>query len=119
MNFEYDSTDVRPVRDVTDDVRSQPTRQYLTTKEAAEYLGYASDRTLRNLRLRGSGPEAYKLPSGAVRYTQEALDSWARSKRSPGEVLSAWHLSERLAKAERRKERDRERKARQRAHREM
>lgn len=52
-------------------------RRYLTTPEAAAYLGL-SRRTLETLRLRGNGPE-YSAPRGhrrIVRYLREDLDTW-------------------------------------------
>lgn len=107
-----------PCADNNDTDKAESER-LLTTKEAAKRLGYASHRGLENLRLRGSGPAYLKLPTGAVRYTVGALDEWAAFRRRPGEVLSAMHLRIKQEKAEERKQRDRLRKARQRAERQL
>ena len=57
-------------------------RGYLTTPQAAEYLGL-SPRTLEALRLRGGGP-AYCSPKGSriVRYRRVDLDSWMSRRMS-------------------------------------
>lgn len=64
--------------------RSQREQAYFTSKEAARYLGYASNVTLARLRNRGEGPKYSKLgpgPNASVRYTKADLDAWA-SKRT-------------------------------------
>lgn len=55
-------------------------RDYLTCKEAGEYLRLSS-RTLEHFRLRGGGPKYYKVGNSRrspVRYTKEDLDAWLR-----------------------------------------
>ena len=53
----------------------------MTEKKAAERLGY-SPKTLRNWRASNPerGPRWVTLPTGAVRYTQDALDAWAQGR---------------------------------------
>ena len=55
--------------------------EYMTEKKAAERLGY-SPKTLRNWRASNPerGPRWVTLPTGAVRYTQAALDAWAQGR---------------------------------------
>ena len=47
----------------------------LTSIEVADILRI-SDNRLRAMRMRGEGPSFLKLPSGAVRYTVEAVEKW-------------------------------------------
>ena len=47
----------------------------ITTKEAAEFLGYTED-SLRNKVQAGEIPHI-KLPSGALRYRLSELEAWA------------------------------------------
>ena len=54
-------------------------RQYLSTREAAEYLGL-SPRTLDRYRVSGDGPVFHRF-GGRVRYTRSDLDAWAASRR--------------------------------------
>ncbi|NBT60084.1 helix-turn-helix domain-containing protein [bacterium] len=53
----------------------------MTEAEAARRLGF-SPKTLRNWRAGspGRGPRWVTLPTGAVRYTQAALDAWAQGR---------------------------------------
>lgn len=56
--------------------------EYLSTKDAAQYLGLAV-RTLEGWRLQGGGPRFIKLMGGKkakVRYTREQLDAWMKSR---------------------------------------
>ena len=57
-------------------------RQYLTTKEAALYLGM-SESWLNQRRMAGKQP-AYHKVGRLVRYTTEDLDRWVRSNRKGG-----------------------------------
>ena len=52
---------------------------YLNTRRAAAYLGL-STRTLDRYRVSGDGPVFIKF-GGRVRYLQEDLDAWARTRR--------------------------------------
>lgn len=54
-------------------------KNYLTTDEAAVYLGLSKG-TLENWRSSGSGPE-YCQPSGKVYYLISDLDAWIESGR--------------------------------------
>ena len=54
-------------------------RQYLSTREAAEYLGL-SPRTLDRYRVSGDGPVFHRF-GGRVRYTRSDLDAWAVARR--------------------------------------
>jgi predicted DNA-binding transcriptional regulator AlpA len=59
------------------------TARYLTSDEAAEYLG-VSRKLLELRRTTGGGPRFIKLsptPNGAVRYDREDLDAWMASRR--------------------------------------
>ena len=53
-------------------------RHDMTTRQAAEYLGYRPH-TLECWRWERRGPAFLKLPSGGVRYCRAELDEWARS----------------------------------------
>ena len=60
-------------------------RHYLSTREAAEYLGLSA-RTLDRYRVSGEGPVFHRF-GGRVRYTRADLDAWAKVTelcRSPG-----------------------------------
>ncbi len=57
-------------------------RPFLTTGEAARYLGL-SPRTLEGLRRRGGGPVFRALSRNLVRYRLEDLTSWADSRCAP------------------------------------
>ena len=54
-------------------------RNYLSTCEAAEYLGLSA-RTLRRYRVTGDGPVFHRF-GGRVRYRREDLDAWAAARR--------------------------------------
>ena len=54
-------------------------RNYLSTCEAADYLGL-SPRTLRRYRVTGEGPVFHRF-GGRVRYGREDLDAWAAARR--------------------------------------
>lgn len=54
-------------------------QRYLTTAEAAEYLGLAK-RTLDGYRLRGGGPKFYKRGRNIIRYRASDLDDWLREE---------------------------------------
>ena len=54
-------------------------RKYLSTREAAEYLGL-SPRTLDRYRVSGDGPVFHRF-GGRVRYTRSDLDAWAERRR--------------------------------------
>ena len=54
-------------------------RKYLSTREAAEYLGL-SPRTLDRYRVSGDGPVFHRF-GGRVRYTRSDLDAWAEQRR--------------------------------------
>ena len=53
--------------------------KYLSTREAAEYLGLSA-RTLDRYRVSGEGPVFHRF-GGRVRYTREDLDAWAVARR--------------------------------------
>ena len=53
--------------------------QYLSTRQAAEYLGL-STRTLDRYRVSGDGPVFHRF-GGRVRYLRADLDAWAASRR--------------------------------------
>ena len=54
-------------------------RNYLSTREAAHYLGLAP-RTLNRYRVSGDGPVFHRF-GGRVRYRREDLDAWAAARR--------------------------------------
>ncbi len=54
-------------------------RKYLSTREAAEYLGLSA-RTLDRYRVSGEGPVFHRF-GGRVRYTRADLDAWAVARR--------------------------------------
>ncbi len=54
-------------------------RKYLSTREAAEYLGLSA-RTLDRYRVSGEGPVFHRF-GGRVRYTRDDLDDWAKARR--------------------------------------
>lgn len=54
-------------------------RKYLSTREAAEWLGL-SPRTLDRYRVSGDGPAFHRF-GGRVRYLAEDLDDWASARR--------------------------------------
>ena len=54
-------------------------RNYLSTCEAAEYLGLSA-RTLRRYRVTGDGPVFHRF-GARVRYRREDLDAWAAARR--------------------------------------
>lgn len=53
--------------------------KYLSTRKAAKHLGL-SPRTLDRYRVTGGGP-VYHLFGTAVRYLEEDLDEWSRTRR--------------------------------------
>ena len=57
-------------------------RHYLSTREAAEYLGLSS-RTLDRYRVSGEGPVFHRF-GRRVRYTRADLDAWAKARRREG-----------------------------------
>ena len=54
-------------------------RKYLTTGEAARYLGLSA-RTLKRYRITGEGPVFHRF-GGRVRYLRDDLDVWAEKRR--------------------------------------
>ena len=54
-------------------------RHYLSTREAADYLGLSS-RTLDRYRVSGEGPVFHRF-GGRVRYLRADLDAWAATRR--------------------------------------
>jgi len=56
----------------------QNARKYLTTKQAAEYLGL-SPRTLERMRRNGGGP-VYRKHGRHVLYHINDLDAWSRAR---------------------------------------
>lgn len=85
----------------------------LTSGEAATYLGYSSNRTMENFRYRKVGPPYICLPTGAVRYRQADLDAWVGSASRPEQRELSYEAFVKRQQAEKRKARDRERKAMQ------
>ena len=55
-------------------------RNYLSTREAACYLGL-SVRTLNRYRVSGDGPVFHRFGGRAVRYRRDDLDDWAAARR--------------------------------------
>lgn len=64
-----------------DSAQSRIESPFLTTKQAAEYLGGISPRTLEGYRYRGIGPDHYKLSQRRVYYKKVDLDTWAEKQR--------------------------------------
>ncbi|MCC6912750.1 MAG: helix-turn-helix domain-containing protein [Rhodospirillaceae bacterium] len=56
-------------------------RKYLTTKQAAEYLGL-SPRTLERMRREGGGP-VYRKHGRHVLYHIDDLDAWSKARARP------------------------------------
>jgi len=54
-------------------------QRFFSTKSAAVYLGL-SPKTLEKYRVKGGGPQFYKLGRRCL-YTKEALDAWAAKQR--------------------------------------
>lgn len=54
--------------------------QYLTVKEAAEYLRLSKP-TLDKFRHFGGGPEFIRVTARAIRYERRALDAWMNERR--------------------------------------
>ena len=48
----------------------------LTEREASEYIGRISRRTLRRYRTNGTGPRYVRLSPAAIGYRPEDLDEW-------------------------------------------
>ena len=57
-------------------------RMFLTTVEAARYLGL-SPHTLKRYRVTGDGPVFHRF-GGLVRYRRDDLDAWAAARTGPG-----------------------------------
>ena len=55
-------------------------RMYLTTGEAARYIGL-SPSTLKRYRVAGGGPVYHRL-GGRVRYRRDDLDEWAAERKT-------------------------------------
>ena len=53
-------------------------RMYLTTQEAARWLGLAPS-TLKRYRLTGEGPAFHRF-GGRVRYRRDRLEAWAAKR---------------------------------------
>ena len=54
-------------------------RNYLTTRQAADWLGLSA-RTLDRYRVSGEGPVFHRF-GGRVRYLRADLDAWAATRR--------------------------------------
>ena len=67
-------------------------QRYLSTREAAEYLG-RSARTLRQYRVSGAGPVYHRF-GRAVRYAREDLERWAKARRRGPAAASGKALGE-------------------------
>lgn len=80
-----------------------------TMGEAAKHLGFTSRRALENLRFRGEGPVAIKLPSGGIRYSPAALAEWVGQNEAEEAKRLIWRASIEAEKRARRKVKDRER----------
>lgn len=61
-------------------MNSSSTKSFLTTQEAAEYLGLKPS-TLEKWRVVGGGPEFRKLGGRSVRYHRDDLDAWAAANK--------------------------------------
>ena len=94
-----------------------PAAVLLTSGEAAKYLGYKSNRTMENFRYRKIGPPYITLPTGGVRYRQADLDAWIVSVSTLEPCELSYEAFARRQQADKRKARDRERKALQAAQR--
>ncbi len=62
----------------------QTEKRYLTTKQAARYVGF-SFKTLETWRTTGRGPEFLRLENGHIRYELRELDAWLHINR-PGQA---------------------------------
>lgn len=60
-------------------------QRYLTTEQAATYLGYTTQ-YLRVLRMRGKGPPFIRLTAKSLRYDVEEIDRWMAEKRNENAV---------------------------------
>ena len=63
-----------------DGKRQSAGHEYLTVKEAAEYLRLAPQ-TLDKFRHFGGGPEYIRVTARAIRYERAALDAWMAERR--------------------------------------
>jgi excisionase family DNA binding protein len=61
------------------------TQQYLTTAQAAQFLGL-SEPTLERHRVKGTGPVFHRLGGKLVRYRIADLDAWAKPATSTSEA---------------------------------
>ncbi|MNY35092.1 hypothetical protein D3C86_1694750 [compost metagenome] len=82
----------------------------LSTKEAAKLIGY-SHRTLENLRAFDKGPPWIKLTSGKIRYSKPGLEEWALRSCDEPKGAYTWEALRAAELKEKRKQRDRLRKA--------
>jgi excisionase family DNA binding protein len=64
----------------------------LTARELAERLGVSTETTLRWTR-RGALP-AIRLPSGAVRFDEDAIDAWMVARATPTPQLTLIHSAD-------------------------
>lgn len=60
------------------------TQTFYSTDQASEFLGI-SPATLETMRVRGGGPQFYRLGRRAIRYTLEDLKEWAKPQRTTAE----------------------------------
>ncbi|QQP94009.1 helix-turn-helix domain-containing protein (plasmid) [Skermanella sp. TT6] len=58
-----------------------PVDDWITATSAAARLG-VTQRTLRNLELKGEGPPVYRLIGRTVRYRLSEVDAWISSRAS-------------------------------------
>jgi len=56
-----------------------PTLNYLNSKQASEYTGYAVS-TLKTWRCRGIGPPCFKVNNHKIVYLQSELDEFMKAK---------------------------------------
>jgi excisionase family DNA binding protein len=63
------------------------TGRLLTAREVANVLGVSAETVLRWTR-RGDLP-ALRLPGGAIRFREGALEEWLNARATPGDTLAA------------------------------
>jgi len=56
-------------------------KRYYSSTEAAQYLGLSRSH-MSNMRLKGNGPNYYKLESGGIRYDRDDLDAWVKGEQT-------------------------------------
>lgn len=73
------------------------TKSFLTTAEAAKYLGLTS-KQLENLRSHNKGPHIYKREKNRCYYHDDALDSWLANRRKKKKGRAVYTTKQALKK---------------------